>query len=284
MAAPDSVAEGGMRRVVVLGGTRGIGRAIVEAFLGHGDLVLATGRSPESVATLADGLAGTEGAGRLRTAAVDTAAPELPDRLAGAVEDALGGGVDVLCCNAGVFPSSPLDDLDRETITSTLQTNLVGHMLAVQRLAPLLRRASQGRVILTSSITGPLTGYPGWTTYAASKAAQLGFMRSAALELAPHGVTVNAVLPGNIATEGLVAMGPEYLSAAAACVPLGKLGTPEDIAHAVIFLASAGAQYITGQTIVVDGGQTLPESPDAILPLASAPAPEGAGAWYAGAR
>jgi 3-oxoacyl-[acyl-carrier protein] reductase len=119
-------------------------------------------------------------------------------------------------------------------------------------------------VILTSSITGPITGFPGWTHYGASKAAQLGFMRTAAIELAASGITVNAVLPGNIATEGLAELGAGYVSQMTAAIPLGRLGSVDDIGYAALFLATDEAGYITGQTIVVDGGQVLPESAEAL--------------------
>src|SRR5439155_25935177 len=109
-------------------------------------------------------------------------------------------------------------------------------------------------------ITGPITGYPGWAHYGASKAAQLGFLRTAAIELARAKVTINAILPGNIVTEGLEELGEEYLGRMERSIPLGRLGSVEDVAHAALFLASDEAGYITGQTIVVDGGQVLPES------------------------
>ena len=111
---------------------------------------------------------------------------------------------------------------------------------------------------------GPITGFPGWTHYGASKSGQLGFLRTAAIELARYGVTVNAVMPGNIITEGLESLGPEYHKTMAASIPLKRLGTVEDIGYAVLFLASKEAGYITGQTIVVDGGQILPESLEAL--------------------
>jgi 3-oxoacyl-[acyl-carrier protein] reductase len=113
---------------------------------------------------------------------------------------------------------------------------------------------------LTSSITGPITGFPGWSHYGASKAGQLGFMRTAAVELAPLGITVNALLPGNVLTEGLLAMGPDYITSMTSSVPLRRLGTVDEIGHAALFLASDEAGYITGQSITVDGGQTLPEN------------------------
>ena len=111
-----------------------------------------------------------------------------------------------------------------------------------------------------SSITGPITGFPGWTHYGASKAGQLGFLRTAAIELAASNITINAVMPGNIKTEGLDGMGADYLKQMAASIPLKRLGEVEDIAHAALFFATDEAAYITGQTIVIDGGQVLPES------------------------
>jgi 3-oxoacyl-[acyl-carrier protein] reductase len=119
-------------------------------------------------------------------------------------------------------------------------------------------------VIITSSITGPITGYPGWSHYGASKAAQLGFLRTAAIELAPKQITINAVLPGNIITEGLIEMGQEYMDQMASAVPAGRLGSVADIGHAALFFATDEAAYITGQSLVVDGGQILPESHMAI--------------------
>ena len=125
-------------------------------------------------------------------------------------------------------------------------------------------KSSQGRIILTSSITGPITGYPGWTHYGATKAGQLGFMRTACIELAKYGITVNAVMPGNIMTEALQGLGEEYLKTMAASIPLKRLGSVDDIGHTAAFLASRGAAFITGQTIVVDGGQVVPESLEAL--------------------
>ena len=111
-----------------------------------------------------------------------------------------------------------------------------------------------GRVLLTSSITGPITGYPGWAHYGATKAGMLGFMRTAAIELAASNITINAVLPGNIMTEGLGDLGQDYLQSMIDAIPMGKLGTPEDVAHAMLFLSSEEARYITGQVLGVDGG------------------------------
>jgi 3-oxoacyl-[acyl-carrier protein] reductase len=139
-----------------------------------------------------------------------------------------------------------------------------GTFLTVQSAIPHLKKSDQGRVVITSSITGPVTGYPGWTHYGATKAGQLGFMRTACIELAKYGITVNAVMPGNIITEGLAGMGEDYQKTMAASIPLKRLGTVDDIGHAALYFASKEAGYVTGQTIVVDGGQILPESLEAL--------------------
>jgi 3-oxoacyl-[acyl-carrier protein] reductase len=183
--------------------------------------------------------------------------------MADTVVDAFGG-LDVLCANAGIFPDAPLQTMTPDQLTEVLDVNVKGNIYSVQACLDALIASGRGRIILTSSITGPITGFPGWSHYGASKAAQLGFMRTAAIELAAYQITVNAVLPGNILTEGLADLGPDYLAQMARAIPAGSLGAPEDVGYAAAFLASDEASYITGQAIAVDGGQVLPESPDAL--------------------
>jgi len=172
--------------------------------------------------------------------------------------------LDVLCANAGVFPSATLEDMSEDDWDTVMNVNLKGTFVSVQAAIPALKNSSAGRIVLTSSITGPITGFPGWSHYAASKAGQLGFMRTAAIELAKYNITVNAVMPGNILTEGLQGMGEDYLNQMANSIPLKRLGDIEDIGNAAYYFASEGAAYVTGQTLVVDGGQILPESLDAV--------------------
>jgi 3-oxoacyl-[acyl-carrier protein] reductase len=241
------------RAVVVTGGSRGIGKGIAAVFARAGARVLITGRDEQAAR---DAAAETGAAGYV---VADTASKADCARVAAAAADQLGG-LDVLCANAGIFPSARLADLAEEEIDRTLGVNLKGTILSVQACLPLLKASGHGRIILTSSITGPITGYPGWTHYGASKAGQLGFMRTAAIELAGDGITVNAVLPGNIITEGLASLGQEYMDGMTAAIPMRRLGSVDDIGNAALFLATDEAAYITGQTIVVDGGQTLPES------------------------
>ncbi len=140
-----------------------------------------------------------------------------------------------------------------------MNTNLKGTFLSVSAVLPAMKAKKKGRIIITSSITGPITGFPGWSHYGASKAGQLGFMRTAAIELAPSNITINAVMPGNIRTEGLDGLGPVYIASMEASIPQKRFCSVADIGNAALFFASEEAGYITGQTLVVDGGQILPE-------------------------
>lgn len=249
------------RSVIVTGATRGIGKGIAKVFADHGARVLLVGR---------DDAAGQATVTELNSAGGDTSffAADVAKRdgCYAMANEAVRrfGGIDVLCANAGIFPEKRLCDMTDEDFDLVINTNLRSSFFSVQACTDALAVSEQGRVILTSSITGPITGFPGWTHYGASKAGQLGFMRTAALELAKFRITVNAVLPGNILTEGLIAMGDEYISSMAASIPLGRLGSVADIGNAALFLASDEAGFITGQSIVVDGGQTLPESLEAL--------------------
>ena len=177
------------------------------------------------------------------------------------------GGIDILCANAGIFPQVKLIDMSPEDWDHVMSTNLKSTFLCVKACIPAFEAAGKGRVVVTSSITGPITGFPGWAHYGASKSGQLGFLKTAAMELSRYNTTINAVMPGNIITEGLEDLGEEYLGTMAASIPLKRLGAVADIGNAALFFASDEAAYITGQTIVVDGGQILPESLEAIAEI-----------------
>ncbi|MDF3284636.1 3-oxoacyl-ACP reductase FabG [Gordonia sp. N1V] len=256
------------KSVVVTGASKGIGKGIASVFARAGANVAVVARNDEQVAACAAEL-DVLGTGRVIGAVADVCDPESCTAMARTVIDAFGG-IDVVCANAGIFPEAPLATMTPQQLDEVLDVNVKGTVYTVQSCLDGLRVSSAGRIILTSSITGPLTGFPGWSHYGASKAAQLGFMRTAAVELAPHGITVNAVLPGNILTEGLVEMGEDYIASMTRSIPAGTLGRPDDIGYLAAFLATDEAAYITGQAISVDGGQVLPETPEAVLPLDAA--------------
>jgi 3-oxoacyl-[acyl-carrier protein] reductase len=238
---------------VVIGAGRGIGRAIAGRFAREGALLVLGDRDGDLLA---------RAAAELGAACMPCDVAEKAEVTA-LVQHATGlhGRVDILVQNAGIFPETALESIPVAEWDRVLAVNLRGCFLAVQAVLPAMRARAYGRIVLTSSITGPRVVPPGHAHYAASKAGINGLIRAAALEAAPHGITVNGVEPGNILTEGLrTERSPAFVAEMERSVPLGRLGTPEDVANAVLFLASDEAAYITGTTIVVDGGQTLPES------------------------
>ncbi|WP_110971227.1 SDR family oxidoreductase [Pseudomonas huaxiensis] len=242
------------QQVLVTGGAQGIGRAIVEGFARGGAEVLIADLDLAGAQTLADSL-------RAEGLLAQAAGIDLADREA--IFTLLDGleRLDVLVHNAAYFPLTPFEQISEAMLRRTLDVNLSALFWLTQAALPLFRRQGRGNVLVTSSVTGPRVAYPGLSHYAASKAGVNGFIRNAALELAPLGVRVNGVEPGMIRTPAMDNLGDADLSAQIASgVPLGRLGEPADIAAAMLFLASDNAGYVTGQTLIVDGGATLPES------------------------
>jgi 3-oxoacyl-[acyl-carrier protein] reductase len=246
------------RSVVVTGGSKGIGKGIARCFARAGAKVMIVARHLDQ----AEAAAKEIGNGASACAGDVTRLDQMEAMASTAAER--HGGIDVLCANAGVFPQARIEDMTPEQWDEVVDCNLKGSFLSVKACVPYLKKSDQSRIVLTSSITGPVTGFPGWTHYGASKSGQLGFMRTACIELAKYGITVNAVMPGNIVTEGLEGLGADYLETMAASIPLKRLGSVDDIGHAAVYFASREAGYVTGQTIIVDGGQILPESLEAL--------------------
>jgi 3-oxoacyl-[acyl-carrier protein] reductase len=241
----------------VTGASKGIGKGIARVFAAQGARVLIAARDLSQAEAAAAEIRTSGGVASAVAADVSRAED---NALMAQTASERHGGIDILCCNAGIFPAAKLFDMKESDWDQVLDVNLKGTFLSIQACLPALKAKGKGRIILTSSITGPITGYPGWSHYGASKAGQLGFIRTAAIELAPHNITINAVLPGNILTEGVKALGPEYIARMTSAIPAGRLGSVEDVAYAALFLASDEAAFVSGQTIVVDGGQVLPES------------------------
>lgn len=247
------------RVALVTGGGRGIGAAIAAVLAEGGARVLIANRTAgagEDVAAVlrARGL-------DVQAMACDIGRREEAER---AVAEAVRsfGALDIVVHNAAVNPWASIDAMTDEQLEQTLAVNLKACFWLARAAVPHLRERGGGRLLFTSSVTGPRVAMPGSAHYAASKAGMNGFIRTAALEYARAGITVNGVEPGYIAKQGgSLLSNPDKAARIARHIPAGELGRPEDIAYAMRFLASPAARYITGQTIVVDGGSTLPESP-----------------------
>jgi 3-oxoacyl-[acyl-carrier protein] reductase len=242
---------------LVTGGARGIGFGIARVLAGEGAHVVIADIDAEAAQAAAtqlseDGL----------SAAATTMDVTDRDSVGAAVEAALARWkrIDVLAANAGIYPHIPLDEISGQDWDRLMAINVRGALFSIQACVPPMAIRGYGRIVLTSSITGSVVGQPGYAHYGASKAAMLGLMRSSALEVVAQGITINAVLPGNIRTPGFTDLGPEHEQRMAAAIPMRRFGDPEDVGWAVRFLASKEAGYITGQTLIVDGGQVLPES------------------------
>lgn len=245
--------------VIVTGGGQGIGEGIVRVFAAAGAKVVIATRSEANGRAVADSVVKGGGVAWLnrtdvgRRSEVKRVVAETAERF---------GRLDIVVHNAAVYPVIPIEQLSDEDLDLTLSVNLKAGFWLIQEALPHLRKQGGGRFLFTSSVTGPNVAMPGTAHYAASKGGMNGLIRTAALEYARQNITVNGVEPGYILTPAMEALGgPEALAQMATQIPLGRLGDPVDIANTMLFLASDAAAYITGQTIVVDGGSTLPESP-----------------------
>ncbi len=240
---------------LVIGAARGIGRGIAERFGEEGaKLVLADIDSPTARAT----------AGDLGAAFVATDISKMADAEAAvALAVQKHGRLDIIVQNAGVYPWQLIEDTSPDDWDQVMAVNLRGSFNAARAALSAMKAQRSGRMLFTSSITGPHVTSPGHGHYSATKAGINGFIRAAALEFAGYGITVNGVEPGNILTEAMREhRGPAFIKNMQSAIPLGRLGSPRDVANAFLFLASDDASYITGTTIVVDGGQILPEGSD----------------------
>lgn len=240
------------RVAFVTGASRGIGRAIATRLSARGAFVLAAARG--------DNAQGTVDAIRSAGGQADAVALDVTDAVAGeaAIAAAIGrhGRVDILVNNAGITRDQLMLRMKREDWEAVLSTNLTSAYTLTQAvLKPMIRQRS-GRIICISSVVGQ-SGNPGQANYAASKAGLIGFAKSVALEVASRNITVNVVAPGMIETDMTSAIAEKARVALVDRIPLGRLGTTDEVASAVCFLASDEAAYITGQVLAVNGGMYL---------------------------
>ena len=243
---------------IVTGAGQGIGRGIAQVFAASGACVAVATRSAGNGRETVDGINATGGKALLIQCDVGRRG-EVERAVAETVAEF--GRLDIGVHNAAIYPLHPIEELQDEVLDQTLAVNMKAALWLTQACLGHFRAQGRGRLIFTSSVTGPRVAMPGTAHYAMSKGGMNGFIRTAALEYARENITVNGVEPGFILTQAMAELGSEAeLDAMASCIPKGELGRPEDIAHTMLFLASDEAGYITGQTIVVDGGSTLPES------------------------
>ncbi|RWP22280.1 MAG: SDR family oxidoreductase [Mesorhizobium sp.] len=240
---------------LIVGSARGIGKGIAQRFAEEGAKLVLADTEVE---------AGQAAADELGAAFIRTDISQMADAEA-AVALALDhhGRLDIMVQNAGIYPWQLLENTSPKDWDRVMAVNLRGSFNAARAALVPMKAQQFGRMLFTSSITGPHVTSPGHGHYSATKAGINGLIRSAALEFSAYGITVNGVEPGNILTEAIqLHRGAAYIKNMEDSIPLGRLGSPRDVANAFLFLASDDASYITGTTIIVDGGQLLPEGKD----------------------
>jgi 3-oxoacyl-[acyl-carrier protein] reductase len=240
---------------LVVGASRGIGKAVALRFLEEGAKVVIADFEAEEGQAAADDIG---------AAFVQTDISKMADAVAAvAFTVERYGRLDIIVQNAGIYPWQLIENTAPEDWDNVMAVNLRGCFNAARAALVPMKAQGSGRILFTSSITGPHVTSPGHGHYSASKAGINGFIRAAALEFSSYGITVNGVEPGNILTEAIqLHRSAAFIENMKVAIPLGRLGSPRDVANAFLFLASDDASYVTGTTIVVDGGQLLPEGAD----------------------
>lgn len=240
---------------LVTGGSRGLGPFIARALAGEGANLTLTARSADALGAVVEEVArkGT----RVHAIAADICDDTARRKLVEEAESTLGP-IDILVNNAGIARPKPIEEIDEEAFDRMFGVHVKGTFFATQAVIPGMKARRYGKIVSVSSIAG-LTGLPGDSHYSGAKAALLGLTKSWAKELAPYGIHVNAVAPGGTITEMVLAKGgmERVERRASKMVPLGRYAEPPEIAHAILFLASPRSDFITGQVISPNGGETI---------------------------
>lgn len=245
------------KSALITGSSRGIGQAIAEALADHGANVVISSRRQDSCDAVAQAI-NQRGGGRAIPVQASIGSKTDLERLVAGGRAAFGR-IDVLVCNAATNPYyGPMSDITDEQFEKILRNNILGSHWLAQLVAPEMVARNDGVIILISSV-GAYRGSAAIGAYNLSKAADLQLARNLAVELGPHNIRVNCIAPGIVRTHFSRALweNETNLQEALRGTPLGRIGEPEDIAGAAVFLASAAGRYVTGQSIVVDGGATV---------------------------
>ena len=239
------------KTALVTGATGGIGGAVARALHAQGATVVLSGTREAVLAELANELGE-----RAHFAAANLSDAESVDGLVGRAEEVAGTPLDILVANAGITKDGLLMRMKDEDFQSVIQINLESYFRLARAAVKGMMKRRSGRIIGVTSVVG-VTGNPGQTNYSASKAGMIGFSKSLAQEVGSRGITVNCIAPGFIASPMTDVLNDQQKEAINAKIPAGRMGAPEEIASACVYLASAEAAYITGQTLHVNGGMAM---------------------------
>ena len=238
---------------IITGASQGIGKGMAETFSKAGAHVACVSRNKDNLKSVADSLIKNGGAASFYTCDVSSL-----DAFQNTIKEIAEnhGSVDILVNNAGICKDKLIMRMSEDEWNKVININLNGAFNGIKAVSQIMIKQRAGRIINISSIVG-LIGNPGQANYAASKAGLIGLSKSAAKELAPRGITVNAIAPGYIATDMTDQITGQAKESLITKIPLGRIGSPSDIAASALFLASDEAGYITGQTLTVDGGMVM---------------------------
>ena len=238
---------------IITGASQGIGKGMAETFSKAGAHVACVSRNKDNLKSVADSLIKNGGAASFYTCDVSSL-----DAFQNTIKEIVEnhGSVDILVNNAGVCKDKLIMRMSEDDWNKVININLNGAFNGIKAVSQIMIKQRAGRIINISSIVG-LIGNPGQANYAASKAGLIGLSKSAAKELAPRGITVNSIAPGYIATDMTNQITDQAKENLITKIPLGRIGSPSDIAASALFLASDEAGYITGQTLTVDGGMVM---------------------------